>query len=849
MASQHQHVPPDQHKTSLSTTLHRPSSRRRNSTTILKRPMSYSLLVNIHSRVKSHRCCSIVLLLLCLLCFLLMQTTTSSSFITLAQTIDNDDGNRSNDVSPFDSKSMTRQTSMLPYPKLNSTIPYASAFMNWDVNSYSDKDYRSNNSLITNIGSRSIVMVSNYMSAFIWKNVSSEYNVTSTKGFVEWLKNMSQSGKLANLKIGVERVYMNYFRVILQYYGLSEVMPMVSSFVFYSRNCRPRHVFEDFDVIITVPIIFFQYIRFYRDGIGLRKPIMSNDKIASYINPQDFVPIRLAPYTVAYYSPYLPWFMVTNSYALGVTAHLQYYANDADLANYHNFGNVTDEDLKFIAYVTGSTPNVDRAAFETMIRNTEARFGVTLTGSWTLQDYLASLYSSAYHRCVDTNCNDYKFEETDFWNIPVIILLVTYFALLFGTKSFLKPTLKRRLIIPYLPVLIIFFEFGAGSEYFANSCAPALGYVRMFVCCFWVVCYACMVIRFYYLRNLYKMISKGKKDISLVKRFSSAIIGLVLMCGVSLLVSAVFSIQGVTMFFDIFDNENATISVINISFALYLLIGTFAAVMVIAIDLIVNRRMVSQRGGFRKYLFFDDPFYVRLDLIFCTLIFATILIVIIIQGSVSNFRVGGVAHFNRFLVLLIYLWAILICGGTVILSEIISLFRKKKPNSTLMSELERYLKVPEFKALFAEYTEKELSLENYLCFKDLEDLEAIGLGKILDLQFLIEMERDFIRDNSIYELNLSSVTRHQFYLLLERCKKSSGSNGVELVDENRNGNSNTAKSTSSPSSTTPTNGDLYSLLRDTIMSNLADTHSRFIETVEFRNWYAVYEIQQKNNIV
>ncbi|KAF0972933.1 hypothetical protein FDP41_008785 [Naegleria fowleri] len=767
------------------------------------------------------------------------------------------------------------------YPKLNSTIPYASSFMNWDVNSYSDKDFQSNTSLITTIGSRSIVMVTNYMTAFIWKNVSSEYNVINTMDFVDWLKNMSKSGKLANLKIGVERGYRNFLQYVLKYYGLSEVIPMVSTFVFYSRNCRPRHVFEvssmmihesivsnlisllstvllftqfgnfsqDFDVIITLPTFFFQYIRFYRDGTGIRKPILPNDPIASYINPQDFIPIRLAPYIVGYNYPYLPWFSITNSYLVGLTSHMQFYANEADLANYYNFGNVTQEDLDFITNVTGSTPNVDREAFETMIRNTEARLGVTLTGEWTLQDYLSSLYSSAYHRCVDTNCNDYKFEETDFWNIPVIILLVTYFGLLFGTKSFLKPALKRRLIIPYLPVFIIFFEFGAGSEYFANSCAPALGYVRMFICCFWVVCYACMVIRFYYLRNLYKMLSKGEKDIARVKWFSSNSVGIVLMCGISILISSIFSIQGVTMFFDIFNNENDIIRVINISFALYLLIGTFVAATVIAMDVVVNRQMMSQSGGLRKYLFFDDPFYVRLDLIFSSLIFVTILILVIIQGSVSNFKTGGVAHFNRFLVLMIYFWAILICGGTVIASELISLFRKKKSNTSLLSELERYLKIPEFKTLFAEYTEKELSLENYLCFKDLEVLEAKGLDKPLNLQFLLEMERDFIRDNAIYELNLSSVVRHQFYMLLEKCKKCS--QGVELVDENRKGNSNSLHSTfiASSESEVPTNGDLNNLLRDSIMSNLADTHSRFIETREFRNWVEIYEIQQKNNIL
>ena len=182
---------------------------------------------------------------------------------------------------------------------------------------------------------------------------------------------------------------------------------------------------------------------------------------------------------------------------------------------------------------------------------------------------------------------------------------------------------------------------------------------------------------------------------------------------------------------------------------------------------------------------------------------------------------------------------IFICSGTIVCAE---LFKKFKTSKTLYkkSELERLFENTSFIVMFREYAEKELSLENVLIYQQLKRLSISGMDKELSVEELKQIEKEFIRSGSSYELNIASSTRREFYELFERCNKKD----VELVDEQRS--STTQKSTSQG---TICVADLFEILIDPLMLNLSDTFSRLIQTSVYEEWEQVYSIQQKNAAV
>jgi len=177
---------------------------------------------------------------------------------------------------------------------------------------------------------------------------------------------------------------------------------------------------------------------------------------------------------------------------------------------------------------------------------------------------------------------------------------------------------------------------------------------------------------------------------------------------------------------------------------------------------------------------------------------------------------------------------IFICGGTITCLELLNRFKSSKSLYN-KSELERLFENTSFTDMFREYAEKEISLENFLIYQQLKRISSEGMDKELSFEDLAHVEREFMKMGSLYELNLPSSTRKQFYELFERHKD------VELVDEQRC-NDQTSQGAIRVR-------DLFEILIVPVMLNLSDTFSRLIQTSVYEEWEQVYSIQQKNAAV
>ncbi|EFC41692.1 predicted protein [Naegleria gruberi] len=672
-----------------------------------------------------------------------------------------------------------------------------------------------------------IVFIQQHLVAFIWNQISQEFRISSLDDLISIIRNNNTSMGTNILKIGIDRHQVLLFSNLLKYHGIDMDVQTthegksysISPFLFYRRNCRPRHVFEDFDVIIALPGDFFDVIRYYRESTGKRK--VSSEKLTesqwnetTLINPSDFLPIKLAPSNVGYEYDVYPFFMLGNS---TFNPKNSYYVSDIITLNqYFEFGKVTTQDLEFINYLLltyGNSPvnfTSDSLAFDKMMLKTLQFLNVSsFPQQFSLENVYSNYYSSQYHFCTESTCNDYISANQDYWNIPTLIIVTLYFIILFSSRFFLKDSFKRRLLVPYLPISIYFFEL-THSYYFNKACLQVINYIRMFVITWIIASYVLTVVRFYMLRNLYSLLNNpllvNKKigQISIVKRLVSPLNSILLIILLSAISSVVFSLHGMAMFFDIFMFEEEVFSVTNISFVIYILVGCSLGIATVIVDCIVNWKKIKTKGlvSFLKY---DDPFKVRVDLLSMILL---LIVAIIHVCDPSNLRV----YFFFESVLFIFM-----CGGFALIFETFHTILRKRNHQTL-SELENFLKDDNFKLIFKEFSSKEFSLENIFFFEKITQLKKQFGNSTLEISILDEINDDFIAANSNFELNIPSNTRRSFMEM----KKNATTNSSTAIQ-------------------------LYELFSDEIIVNLNDTLSRLVETSEFQHWHEIYQVQSSNN--
>jgi len=208
---------------------------------------------------------------------------------------------------------------------------------------------------------------------------------------------------------------------------------------------------------------------------------------------------------------------------------------------------------------------------------------------------------------------------------------------------------------------------------------------------------------------------------------------------------------------------------------------------------------------------FDDPFYVRIDLIsmFALLILGLLIVVVSVVPAIP-------ANATRSLNTLFSIATTLICGGNALILEAIKkiFFNiKSTPISFTLDNL--LLTNKEFYELFAEYCEKEFSKENLLLWEKLRVASADFKKEesTVSMEFLQELDQEFFSPYSKYEVNVPSSVRKEFQALIKNHGESSSEELLQIV---------TVK-------------HLMDIVYRDVLLNMSDTLSRLQKTAQYKS--------------
>ncbi|EFC42570.1 predicted protein [Naegleria gruberi] len=688
-----------------------------------------------------------------------------------------------------------------------------------------------------------------YMKAYMWKDnpklqsllQSTFRNITNKDDFISVLKDQSlNNGQESTLKIGAilynneddRAFYKRFIRDFLKFHNISHVQPLISYTTYNLGTCQPN-VFDVFDIVISTNFMFYQLIRVHRSG---------DRKSQGFYSISDFSSIYLEPLVIFQGNRKELTLSDFNSYK----SRGQFYErpnclNQNTLNIVANYESSVEYDLRILSGENGTFFHSSELKFLNQFNKEVLQLvPQNVSNSWMKQiiqfynindNDITSNNTLIYQSflipecavCKADFCEDFNFYEVDYWIIPMTLLVIIHYIVLFTSKAFMTPALKIRLLVPYMPIFALYFEVQS-ILVFGRSCAAARFIVVGYLITWYLLTYSFTIFRVYYLRNLYHFISSSGKSLEDSKqriRFQRKIVnpwvGALITCGAALLFALILGspfLLIISYVDDIFRNR---VLIINALIGFYFGLGCLIGGIAIIIDLIINRQKLKEKG-LRHILFFDDPFLIRLEVILLSLVIIFIILITIFTGA-------GNGHVERAFRFVIYVIVILNSGLLTSFKHIITQFSNRKSHNEA-SKLEVYLRNDAFKILMREYCVKEMSVENYNCYIFLEQIRE-RKDQTIDLETIKEFERNFISVNSIYELNIPSQVRKSFHQLLKQ---------VEDLGKNNN------------NSPPPKYSDLLETLLFSILTNLGDTHNRLESTKEYKVWQEVYEIQAKSSI-
>ncbi|EFC45724.1 RGS domain-containing protein [Naegleria gruberi] len=473
------------------------------------------------------------------------------------------------------------------------------------------------------------------------------------------------------------------------------------------------------------------------------------------------------------------------------------------------YANFSQLDIDIISNITGKTQINGNW---TLVND---KINLNMSGDLSLNETWQNLLPSTCYMCQTDGCYGEDFVPIlDYFIIPQFLIIVIYFLLLFGLKVYKKPSIKRRIGIPYTSLLIlgIMLTFTGLSR----TCVGFWYSVSLFCFFWWVTIYGTTIVRFYYLRNLYSLIVMFPKREKLLKMLASQKAGLLVTVVLTFPISHLLNLTSVYYFV----NESKIAADVYrpiILLAAILILWIFCGLCLL-LDLFLQRKNMLKGGGIRKFFFFDDPFYFRVDLI-STFIPLFIGILTGIENSVvssSNVEtIQNLSIFTGIFNTLLCLSFVQISGGNVLLIEIYKMITKRKEMSKL--DWDQELKNADLLVLLKEYCEKEFSSENYEFYIKLKSLQGRKFVKFKELQ---EIEAEFIRNYSKYEVNLPFTCRRKFYSLLEKCEAESQIE-FDLV---------------------------WRCVETDLLLNLQDTFNRLQQTSTYSKWLSVQNLKKTNNI-
>ncbi|EFC37591.1 predicted protein [Naegleria gruberi] len=676
--------------------------------------------------------------------------------------------------------------------------------------------------------SYTVVYPSSFIKAIMWKDNPNlvSYNLTDKNSILNMLKQhaITQTLQIGFVSYGFEGSNTKQFlKDFLTFHQLESVAPFISHRYFFHGTCQPN-LFDLFDVILISSELFPLAIRSHRSG---------NRKHGLY-SASDFVSVYLEPFRV---------FQSSSGVALNFRNHShEIFCNETIPLN--SILIAYEGEIESYFRILNGENNTLFSESEVLFLNRFNSFAVPYLISQNISNQLKESIVNFYNIspnstylsflfpectvCQKDFCEDFFIE--DYWFIPVAVLTIFHYLVLFISGAFKSPALKIRLLVPYLLPL--------GSLYFETQYSPMIANVCPFVRIIFVgyiitwftITYGFTIFRFYYLRNLYHIISiknveSTNKKIAFQRKISRPFWGILLTVGMALIATLILGSPFLVIVDTSISAEFGFLS--NLLYAIVIGIGCVIGGIAIIIDVIFNRKILKEKG-LNYYLFFDDPFLIRLELF--TLSLTIIFMVICYFGNYYIFKVS---------ILIIYCLVIMSSGFLASFKHILTKFMNRKKKE--ISNLEIYLNNDSFKHMLREYCIKEMSLENYKCYMSLEQFK-MKKDKVIDLELMKQFETDYISLNSIYEVNIPSNVRKSFYELMKQVE-SSHSQLCEMAEDGNDFQQATN------SQNMPIYSNLIELLSVHLLTNLGDTLSRLETTKEYKVWQQLYEIQSKSAVI
>ncbi|KAL9646898.1 hypothetical protein ABK040_013758 [Willaertia magna] len=581
--------------------------------------------------------------------------------------------------------------------------------------------------------------------------------------------------------------------------------------IYYSYDCFRKSIWDNTDGIISDLKTFEKYIwdNPSEEVIGMHKDF-------NFISlfPNSFLTVNeksinqtstiLQEYLVLYNNSFVNYTVISDNSQCVL-------ANQQLLQRIHGIFGFSVNDMNVTSEMVGFPINYTFTYYNQLLNS------LNLTNlNLTKNEIVNQLYRC--NVCGTETC--FSFRNGNYLFFISAGILFFYFLILFTSNTFTKPSIKRRLFIPYLcPIfyLLILFDLS-----FQSLCPILLALLSCSYAIMIVGIYALTVVRFIYLKNLYKIIQNQKENILKINKIlASTGFGLTTTFIIPFIFSSIFFIIGMSYSYSTLGTtiDEDFIPKLNIFLVAISFFGCILGLICVIIDFIMNRSEIKEFGVV-KFLFFNDPFYLRLDLMTMTLIIIVLILTAIFSFSPNGPTISILALINT---IFIYMAS----GGNTLSVElflkvkVLSSKNNIKKELDLQTELENLLDTnKDFYQLFKEYCEKEFSLENLLCFSsilNLKDKEKISTSS------LREIYENYVQSLSKYEVNLPNHVRKKFVKLMEDC---------EMRQEEA----------------TKLEFEKTDFLKEVIL-NLTDTYQRFLTTSYYQKWKSVYEIQKKAAII
>ncbi|EFC46002.1 predicted protein [Naegleria gruberi] len=416
-----------------------------------------------------------------------------------------------------------------------------------------------------------------------------------------------------------------------------------------------------------------------------------------------------------------------------------------------------------------------------------------------------------------------KLLQITFGCLQLLLLAAT-----FNTKS-----IKRRLLVPYLIPLCLIVASIFFSIFMQQVSNTLRSIVTIGITAFVIGIYGSTLVRFYYLRYLYRFLSNSTdKQVKIHRILSSEWFG-VLATLVCAILHVLFWLAILIPYAVVNVYESNVLFGVNVIYLLQGIIGCILGIVFMSIDIFNNRKLIKEKG-LLHFFTFEDPYFLRLDIISFFIILTSLILIIIFNliGQEWADYCLGICSFISF----IFIYCL--GGMTAILIECWKfLKRKRRPiestSQKIQTDIELHLKDQHFVELFKSFCEKEFSLENFLLYEHISQLRtstlsssdnrstnsmnSSSLDRYISAEQFYQLWTLFFKPLAKYEVNLPGKVKKQ----------------IEIIYHSRDG---------TPLET------FENIVLTELLFNLKDTYSRLVETSEFSRWQLVNTIQTQQNI-